>query len=233
MKLGTIISALLWFTAVSHACTLVEGDRILGKDLAVEHAAFAGIDPQADLGPAPAAGTRRTLQYFELERIAKERAVVLETGTSREACFVRASVRLNSEILLDVLSSAGGVPDIEIIDFSRNALPVGKPQFRADGLSASGLWRGRWLYGENRSVPIWARVQVTGRTIPHHSASQPEIKPGDTVRVEVRSGGVLLAFEAAAESSGHVGEPVTVRNPANGQRFRAVVEDRGKVGIRK
>jgi flagella basal body P-ring formation protein FlgA len=42
-----------------------------------------------------------------------------------------------------------------------------------------------------------------------------------------------VAFDAAAESSGHVGEHVIVRNPANGQRFRAVVEAHGKVGIRK
>jgi flagella basal body P-ring formation protein FlgA len=59
------------------------------------------------------------------------------------------------------------------------------------------------------------------------------IARGDQVRVEVHSGAVLLAFDAAAESSGHTGEAVTVRNPANGQRFRAVVEGPGKVGIQK
>ena len=222
---------------VLHACTLVEGDRILGQQMAAEHAAFADIDPAVDLGPAPAAGSRRILQYFELARIAKERAVVLDPNALREACFERATVRLSAEILHEALSAVIVAPDLEILDFSRNPLPVGKPQFRADALTSSGLWAGRWLYGENRSVPIWARVRGTngaaGRTISTHITSDPEIKPGETVRVQVHSGGVLLEFDAAAESSGHVGETVTVRNPVTGQRFRAVVEGRGKVGIRK
>ena len=42
-----------------------------------------------------------------------------------------------------------------------------------------------------------------------------------------------LAFDAAAETSGRVGEAITVRNPGNGQRFRAIVEAKGKAGVRK
>jgi len=49
----------------------------------------------------------------------------------------------------------------------------------------------------------------------------------------VISGGVLLAFDSQAESSGHIGEQVTVKNPISGQRFRGVVEDKGKVIVRK
>jgi hypothetical protein len=232
MRFASLIFGLAGFATALDACTLVEGDRILGKELAAEHRAFAGIDLGADFGPAPAAGTRRTFQYFELERIAKERAMVLEAGASREACFERAVVHLSADSLGEVLRAVLKEPNLEIVDFSRSPLPAGKPDFRVDGLASTGLWRGRWLFGDNRSVPIWARV--AGGTTPFRAVSvAPEIARGDTVRVEVRSGGVLLAFDAAAESSGHVGEPVTVRNPANGQRFRAVVEAKGKVGIRK
>jgi hypothetical protein len=138
-----------------------------------------------------------------------------------------------------VLTEALGTPGarIEVVDFTRGALPVGKPEFLRSGLSAGGLWQGSLAYGDHRSVPIWARVRITGpdgETIAQwRPSTQPEVLRGDTVRVEVRSGGVLLAFDAAAESSAHTGEAVVVRNPANGQRFRAMVEAEGKVTIRK
>lgn len=220
----------LAFVAVLPACTLVEGDRILGRDMAAEHPAFVGIDPKLDLGPAPVAGARRSLQYFEMERIARETSVLLTSDAVREACFERATNHLSAEALSDVLKT----PGLEILDFSHNPLPAGRAEFLANGLSPSGLWRGRWLFGDNRSMPIWARVRSVGSpATARPPTAGPEIGRGDTVRVEVTSGGVLLAFDAAAENSGHTGERVTVRNPDNGQRLRAVVEAPGKAGIRK
>jgi hypothetical protein len=210
------------------ACTLVEGDRILGREMAAEHAAFASTDGAADFGPAPAAGSRRTFKYYEIDRIAREHSVLLPADASREACFERTTVQLNEALLRDVLKT----PTAEILDFTRTLLPVGKPEFRPDGLSSLGLWRGRWLYGENRSIPIWARVYLPGVVATKPSLAR-EVDRGDTVRVEIHSGGVFLAFDAEAESSGHTGERVTLRNPVNGQRFRAVVEARGRVGVRK
>jgi hypothetical protein len=215
-----ILCSLVFTTALS-ACTLVEGDRILGRELAAENASFASIKGDADIGPAPAPGSRRTFQYYELDRIAKEHSIAL---ASHEACFERATVLLTADLLRET------VKGVEILDFSRNPLPVGKPEFLPDGLAATGLWRGRWLYGENRSVPIWVRVSGSGLA---KRSVAPAIGRGDKVRVEVRSGGVLLAFEAEAENSGHTGERVTVRNPSNGQRFRALVEAPGKVSIKK
>lgn len=220
--LGLFVAGLL------PACTLVEGDRIHGGELTRQQPAFAGLDAKLDLGPAPVAGSRRTLKYYELERIAREHSITLPADAPREACFERATVRLEEALLRDAM----GASDAEILDFSRSALPAGKPEFRADGLSPNGLWRGRWLYGDNRSVPIWARVRLPGAPAPK-AATEREISRGDKVRVEIKSGGVLIAFDSEAESSGHLGERVTVRNPANGQRFRAVVEAPGKVGIRK
>jgi hypothetical protein len=220
---------LVWtFASMLPACTLVEGDRIFARELAAEHSAFAGLDPKIDLGPAPVAGARRTLKYYELDRIAKEHSVQLPSDAAHEACFERATVSLDEESVRGAMTA----PVVEILDFSRNPLPVGKPEFKASGLSPNGLWRGRWLYGDNRSVPIWARVRLPGTILPK-PVPEREIGRGDKVRVEVKSGGVLLGFDAEAESSGHIGERVTVRNPVNGQRFRAIVEAPGKVGIRK
>ena len=61
----------------------------------------------------------------------------------------------------------------------------------------------------------------------------PAVKRGDKVAVSVTTGSVLLTFESEAESSGRVGETVIVRNPSNGNRFVAQVQDLGKVMINK
>lgn len=240
------IGLILAFAVVSvyGACVQVESDRLHGRDLAAAHKGFEGIDKNVDLGPAPAAGSRRTFRYFELERLARGFGVVLADGDAREVCFERAISHLSEEVLQPLLTTAlRSVPrfqdaQIEILDFSRQLMPLGTPAFEESGLDRLGMWRGRMIYGDNRSVPIWVRVRVideaTGQTIVTGRVSkEPEIAKGDSVRVEISSGGVLLAFDASAESTGHIGEQVTIRNPANGQRFRAVVEGRGKVGVRK
>lgn len=224
-------------------CAVLEGDRIHGSDLAAEAPAFSGIDPSADLGPAPVAGARRTLQNFELQRIAKERGIALPAETPA-ACFERATLVLTEKLieaaLRDTLDARPETANatIEIAEFSRNTLPVGELEFPIEGLAPSGLWRGRLVYAGTRSVPVWARVRVTdpstGKPLAYWRApSSPEVARGDTVQVQVVSGGVLLAFETQAESSGHIGEQVTVRNPVGGQRFRGVVESRGKVVVHK
>jgi hypothetical protein len=231
------------------ACTVLPGDRILGADLAGAHPGFSGIDPGADIGPAPAAGARRTFRSFELERIAKENALALSADAPQEVCFERATRAFDEETLAAILRTVldsqprtAGVT-FEIADFSRNPLPIGTPEFPLDGLSESGLWRGRLVYGDNRSIPIWVRVRIVrtpsdgaGTAKPVAMFREPAalgVLRGDTVRVEVLSGTVRLAFDAAAESSGHIGEQVTLRNPASGQRFRAVVASAGRVEIHK
>lgn len=238
-----LLLTLLGVSSRAFACTVVEGDRIHGSDLAAEAAAFAAIDPTTDLGPAPVAGARRTLQNFELQKIAKERAIQLTTEVPT-ACFERATLVLTEKLieaaLRDTLDSRPETEHaaLEIADFSRNTLPVGELEFPIEGLAPSGLWRGRLIYAGSRSVPVWARVRVTdtatGKPVAYWRApSGPEVARGDTVQVRVMSGGVLLAFETDAESSGHIGEQVTVRSPAGGQRFRGIVEARGKVVVRK
>lgn len=234
----------LAFAASLFGCATVEGDRIHGSDLAAEEPAFAVLDPSSDLGASPIAGARRTFQTFDLEKLAKEKGVSLDPDQKRTVCFERATLTLTEDLLEAALRDALDArpqtahATLEIADFSRNTLPVGELDFPLDGLSPSGLWRGRLVYGGNRSIPIWARVRVTdattGKPLAYWRASSgPDVARGETIRVQVVSGGVLLAFESQAESSGHVGEQVTVRNPLGGQRFRGVVEAPGKVIVRK
>lgn len=222
---------------VRAACVPVEGDRIRGRELAVADAAFAGVAPDADVAPAPLAGMRRVLPPLEVERLARRWGV--DVGPPRQVCFERVSRLLDEVELLQTLEAAlEGRARVELVDHTRTPVPLGHLEFTREGLDASGLWRGRVVYGDHRSVPVWARVRVsereTGRPIAiWRVPEEPLVERGDPVEVEVRSGGVRLAFRAAAESGGRAGEAVLVRNPASGQRFRAVVEARGKVGIQK
>jgi flagella basal body P-ring formation protein FlgA len=63
--------------------------------------------------------------------------------------------------------------------------------------------------------------------------SPPEVRRSDKVSVTVLSGAVQLKFDAETESAGHIGETVIVKNPENGRRFVARVEDVGKVVVKK
>ena len=61
----------------------------------------------------------------------------------------------------------------------------------------------------------------------------PDVLRGDRVSVVVVSGPVQLKFDAETESAGHIGENVIVKNPENGRRFVARIEDKGKVVVKK
>ena len=58
-----------------------------------------------------------------------------------------------------------------------------------------------------------------------------EVNRGDTVRVEVRSGGARLETEGRAAAAGALGETILVLNPATRKSFRARVEGKGRVSV--
>jgi hypothetical protein len=216
------------------ACAVVEGDRITGRDLALAHPGFSGLDPAADIGAAPGVGAQRVMPATELELLARRWGV--ELGSARTVCFERLAQVLSAEKLRPVLERALREADVEILDFSRQPLPLGQLEFERAGLGPNGLWRGRLVYGTGRSVPVWVRVRVTDRAtgqpmMASPAGGKPLVRRGEVVQVEVRGKGVRLAFSAAAEGSAGMGETVPIRNPSNGRRFRAVVEGKGKVGI--
>ena len=65
------------------------------------------------------------------------------------------------------------------------------------------------------------------------ASPRPGVARGERVTVEVTSGSARLTFESTAESAGHMGDFVLVRNPANGRLFQAKVFSDGKVLIQK
>jgi len=79
----------------------------------------------------------------------------------------------------------------------------------------------------------WPRLPVrAGTAIRADMLEGPkEVMRGELVRVDVRSGGAHLEFEAQAEASGATGETISVRNPTSNKRFPARVESKGKVSV--
>jgi flagella basal body P-ring formation protein FlgA len=59
-----------------------------------------------------------------------------------------------------------------------------------------------------------------------------DVERGQTVIVEVQSGGAVIKTEAKAQSSGRRGETVAVRNARSGFLFRAQIEGKGLVVVK-
>jgi flagella basal body P-ring formation protein FlgA len=162
MRLAFQVVALVLVTPPAFACQLVEGDRIFGKDLASASPPFAALDPHVEIGAAPLAGVARVVRPEELVRLARQYGIMLD-GPAGAICFERPTDSLTAETLLPVLQKALAIDSakIKILDFSRFGVPRGVLDFPKSGLMPTGLWRGRVMYGENHSMPIWVRARIT------------------------------------------------------------------------
>jgi flagella basal body P-ring formation protein FlgA len=58
-----------------------------------------------------------------------------------------------------------------------------------------------------------------------------DVARGDTVEVVVNGAGALIRTAGVAEESGNRGATIVVRNINSGRKFRARVEDKGKVSV--
>lgn len=157
---------LLLAARCAFACTVVEGDRIMGADLARADAAFASLPADVFVAFAPNPGVQRSLDARTLSAIARRHGL---TGMAfGPMCFERPAVGLSEERLRPVLEQAlGSGVRLEIVEFSRYGVPPGDIEFieRELGRPRPGheeepvIWRGRVRYG-SRSVTIWAKVRV-------------------------------------------------------------------------
>jgi flagella basal body P-ring formation protein FlgA len=156
------LALLLLAAGRAFACYAVDGDWIKGRDLAAASGAFAALDPEQIIAPTPLPGVPRVFDTAELTRLARRNA--MQTPELITAvCFEQATEPLSAEALVPALRTALGMEEarIEILDFSRAGVPRGRLQFARAGLTSAGLWRGQVVYGDARSVPVWAKVNVT------------------------------------------------------------------------
>jgi flagellar basal body P-ring formation protein FlgA len=64
-------------------------------------------------------------------------------------------------------------------------------------------------------------------------ATQPVVKPGDTVRIIGRSEGVVVEVGGEARGTGRIGDRIQVRNKQSGVLLTALVEDEGVVSVKQ
>ncbi len=154
--------AFILFAIPAFACQPIDSDHILGKDVAAASPLFASLDPKIEVSAAPLAGVERVLRPEEIVRLAKQNGIELE-GPAAPICFARVTEPLTAETLLPELQKALAIDTakIEILDFSRFGVPRGTFEFPKSSLMPNGLWRGRILYGENHSMPVWVKTRIT------------------------------------------------------------------------
>jgi Chaperone for flagella basal body P-ring formation len=222
------------------ACVAVDGDRVRTQDIAAANAWFGKIDPALDAGASPLAGYTRVIQGAQLAALARAAAAAEVPVHFADICVERAGQPLTRAQLQPVLDAVYGAP-VAILEFSNYRVPLGSIEFARAGLTPSGLWRGRVVYGSNHSVPIWVKIRLwpapaapgLAAANRHHGLPAWDIERGDRIAVEVTSGGARLSFGAVAATAGRQGEAVLVENPENGHMFQAKVLAAGKVAIHR
>ncbi|MDQ6707978.1 MAG: flagellar basal body P-ring formation chaperone FlgA [Acidobacteriota bacterium] len=176
-----MIAILLLAVAVTPAaCHSVEGEQILGRDLAAADGRFALMPPDATVGYAPSAGARRILHPSELARVANRYSVPADVF--EEVCFDRAARTLDREKMIAAMQVSLALPQarLEITEWSLYPAPAGELVFPRAALTPPhdgvALWRGYVRYGMNRRFPVWARVkiQVSGS----HILATEDLKAG-------------------------------------------------------
>jgi flagella basal body P-ring formation protein FlgA len=168
MKIFLLI-AYLPLALAQTPCASVTGSQILGADLARAVPAFAGIQEDSPLAPAPLAGSTRVFYGSELQSIASRFSLAI--GTPGEVCFKFASETLNRERALAEMRKVLNIPEakVELLETSPALVPVGRMEFAREGLSAPAapdqgapvLWRGNIVYAGDRRYPIQVKVRIT------------------------------------------------------------------------
>jgi flagella basal body P-ring formation protein FlgA len=162
-----LLSAPAW----SEGCLTVDNDRVYAADLARARPIFEALDPGLFIGYAPAPGLERVFTAGQLARLLQRHGIAGSTGG--RLCVERETVLLTEEVVIAALRAAlDSDVQMELVDFSNRPVPRGDLAFKRNGLAippsatpqTPALWRGKIVYGDRRSVPVWARVRLSKQT---------------------------------------------------------------------
>src|SRR6476661_3924053 len=148
------------------ACTVVEGDRILGGDLARANPVYSALPADLIAGFAPMPGSERVIDARHLGILAHSHGISLEK--IEPLCFERPTDLLTEPVLRAVLERVlGPETKLEILEFSRYPIPRGELEFSLPDLPRLGAgqtdgvvtWRGRVRTGLRSTAVVWARSE--------------------------------------------------------------------------
>lgn len=112
----------------------------------------------------------------------------------------------------------------------RLGIPVAPSQVRMETLEGFPIRNERQATVESISGRIPLRsVSAGGEILPENFVQPNDVSKGDTVLVNVRMGAARVALTARAETSGHIGDWIQVRNTETSRIFRARVESAGNL----
>ncbi len=208
------------------ACTAVEGERIIARDLAAAIPSFLAIKPETDFGPSPSPGVRRVLSRAQLARLAAAEGIPSE-GLPESLCLERPQAILDPAVILASIEGAAReiFPSeeirVEVLDYIRYPLPPGMLSFRRQGvyggsgktIDAPLLWRGSLTTTGKRSLPVWAKAKVLVRR-PCWSAKTELPAGAQPVEEQFeRAEQWLNPFLAAADCADPTEKKVRLRRP--------------------
>ena len=167
----TIFIALVLASLDRAACLPVASDRIVARELLHAVPFLQPLDPGTTLGFSPLPGTQRIISRRELALIARQHGLILSPDAPTPAvCVERALRHISAEEMKAALVAALNMPgaELELVEFSEQAVPPGTLEFRLSGLSKPArqapdhpvVWRGRVIYDGLRSAMVWARVKI-------------------------------------------------------------------------
>ncbi len=219
----TLAVVLVCATCAYAGCIGVAGDRITAGDLAKAAPVFAAMPADAALGFAPFPGSRRVFSARELTGIARRAGIT--GGAFAPVCFERSSRVLTKAEVVQAIRSAAALADAEIVvtKFTTNPIPDGQLQFvrpsSTQGVANSHMWRGRIVFGDQHSFPVWAEAAVTVErevlTAKHSLAPGASIAAADIAPVKKR----VDAFVPVITDSHEITGTVALRAIAAGQEI--------------
>jgi flagella basal body P-ring formation protein FlgA len=236
----TIVVFILATLSAHAACISIPSDRILARHLAGAVTLFQGLDPETPVGFAPMPGTQRILAGRELIVLALRHGVVVTPGSViPDLCVQRETHVISRDEIKVALVAALAIADVdlELMEFSSQALPPGRLEFQRGALNkpppsapeSPVIWRGRLIYDGQHSAVVWARVRITVER-PFLIAAE-EIPAGTVVRanqVKITSGRQFPFSGQSIDSSEQVTGRVARRSIAVGQRIVAAALEEPK-----
>ena len=165
----TIWMLLLGMMNYPAACQIINGEKILGEDLAKTLPIFSAVPRDTIIGYSPAPGTRRMFAASELARIAARYTLTIPPDT--QACFEWEMRPLTEEAVAAAIRETLHAPQarVDILAMSKAPAPEGNVVFPLNAIPTSGpgdpatpvTWNGYILYADARRFNVWARVKVS------------------------------------------------------------------------
>jgi flagella basal body P-ring formation protein FlgA len=180
-----IILTILSLGSIWGQCLAVDGEWVTAGDVSGRIERFAGLDPDLRLVRAPFPGARRLVNPSTLPGASIQPKGENEPELNPTSFCVERRLRMLShetyqEAIERALTMAGKEMDtkngesgigFELIDYERSMLPSGRLEFLVQTLPPPVLgggaraedpvlWRGKLLYAEGRSMPVWVRIRL-------------------------------------------------------------------------